>query len=227
MSLFYAHDCNRCSAKYTVFDLKHSSNISFISKDSNLYHIEVFAVCRNCRRASIFFVIFMAEAAIEATVQYIHSEIERPLGDLDPVFVGEITPADISVAKCPDHTPPNVRRAFDEAAKCVAISCPNAAGAMFRLCLETMIKEKYPSLSGRTLYLKLEQLVEEGRLPVGSEDLVSSIRVLDNDAAHEGDLTMEDAEDLLEFTQIALGRIYSEPARVLGAQGRRRERRQK
>ena len=47
-----------------------------------------------------------------------------------------------------------------------------------------------------------------------------------NDGAHQGTLTKEDAEDLLDFTFLLLERIYTELQRLKEAKTRREKRRE-
>ena len=46
-----------------------------------------------------------------------------------------------------------------------------------------------------------------------------------NDGAHAGNLSTEDAENLLDFTTILLERLYTEPERLRIAEERRIQRR--
>ena len=44
----------------------------------------------------------------------------------------------------PEHVPPNIQAAFSEAATCLAVGCWNAAGTMFRLCVDLATRPMLP-----------------------------------------------------------------------------------
>jgi hypothetical protein len=58
-------------------------------------------------------------------------------------------------------------------------------------------------------------------------EISTCIREDGNDGAHQGTLTKEDAEDLLDFTTALLERLFTEPRRLEIAQERRKERRER
>lgn len=77
----------------------------------------------------------------------------------------------------------------------------------------------------RSLGLRLDWLFKHGKLPAALAELSTCIKDDGNDGAHAGTLTKEDAEDLLDFTQALLERMYTEPERLRLAKARRDERR--
>ena len=104
---------------------------------------------------------------------------------------------------------------------------------MFRLCVDLATKSKLPAeettgLNARTrrdLGLRLPWLFENGLLPESLKDLSSCIKEDGKDGAHAGNLTEDDAADLLDFLVALLGRIYTEPERIRLAKERRDARR--
>jgi hypothetical protein len=140
---------------------------------------------------------------------------------------------DMATVEPPDHVPNNIAEIFQEGATCFSLGCNNAAGTMFRLCIDKISKSLLPEeitegLNHRTrrdLGLRLPWLFDNGRLPENLRDLSMCVKEDGNDGAHAGTLTNQDAEDLLEFTVILLERIYTEPERVKIAQERRESRR--
>jgi hypothetical protein len=106
---------------------------------------------------------------------------------------------------------------------------------MFRLCIDLATRAmlpngEVPGLNAKTrrnLGLRLPWLFDTGRLPDALKELSSCIKEDGNDGAHEGNLTENDAWDLLDFTSILLERIYSEPERLRKATARRGARRAK
>src|SRR5260370_39881292 len=84
--------------------------------------------------------------------------------------------------------------------------------------------ENVPGLNNRTrrdLGPRLPWLFEQGRLPSDFRDLSSCIREDGNDGAHQGTLTRQEAEDLLDSTIALLERIFTEPRRLEIAKERR------
>jgi hypothetical protein len=105
---------------------------------------------------------------------------------------------------------------------------------MFRACVDLATRPLLPEgdLDGlnsrvrRDLGLRLPWLFKNGLLPKDLAGLSSCIREDGNDGAHQGTLTREDAEDLLDFTRSLLERLYTEPGKLLAAGERREKRRQ-
>ena len=104
---------------------------------------------------------------------------------------------------------------------------------MFRLCVDLATKsmlptEEAPGLNTKTrrdLGLRLPWLFANGLLPEALKDLSSCIKEDGNDGAHAGNLTEDDASDLLDFSVSLLERIYTEPERLRLAKERRDARR--
>ena len=131
-------------------------------------------------------------------------------------------------------SPPEITAVFNEGATCLAVQCWNAAGTMFRLCVDLATKpllpegEDIPGLNSkvrRDLGLRLPWLFQNGKLPGTLHDLSHCIKEDGNDGAHAGTLTKPDAEDLCDFAYELLDRLYSEPKRLMQAQTRRENRR--
>jgi hypothetical protein len=150
-------------------------------------------------------------------------------------------------AQCPAHVPKTIKSVFDEGATCLAVNCFNAAGTMFRLCVDIATRELLPPrptpatptapvappapVTGltehirRTLKPRIDWLLDNHLLPEALRDLSTCIREDGNDGAHAGTLTKADAENLLEFTSILLERLYTEKQNVIIATKRRDARR--
>jgi hypothetical protein len=133
----------------------------------------------------------------------------------------------------PDHLPQPIAAAFTEAATCVAVGCWNAAGAMFRMCVDLatrplLPKEDLAGLNAKTrrdLGLRLPWLFNNAILPQELRELSACIHQDGNDGAHAGTLTKQDAEDLLDFATALLERMYTEPEKLRLAKERREQRR--
>lgn len=132
-----------------------------------------------------------------------------------------------------EFLPNEIAAAFREGATCVAVGCYNAAGTMFRLCVDLATRSMLPTeetqglnaKNRRDLGLRLLWLFASGRLPDSLKELSSCIKEDGNDGAHAGNLSQSDANDLLNFTSILLERIYTEPERLRLAKERRDARR--
>ena len=195
---------------------------------------EAFGVCRNCSRSTIFVI----EETTGHDPGFLNDNSPLKVKDsLNNYFkvVGFINLKDLAIVKPPDHVPERIANVFKEAATCLTVDCWNAAGSMFRACVDLATRpllpeEETPGLNHRTrrdLGLRLPWLFDNGKLPKDVREISTCIREDGNDGAHQGSLTKEDAEDLLDFTVALLERLFTEPRRLEIAQERRKERRER
>ena len=223
-------DCPRCRARKITFDITqiHITGIKY--KWQQWY--EAFCICRHCQRATIF----VLSESVHGDYKLVHkkgllnfrSAVNRYI-DIE----GHISLKDTAAAQPPEHIPENVEKIFREGATCLAVGCDNAAGTMFRLCIDLSTRAMLPggeveglnSKVRRDLGLRLPWLFDNGILPEALRALSSCVKEDGNDGAHEGTLKKEDAEDLLDFTYALLERIYTEPKRLQLAKERRLSRR--
>jgi hypothetical protein len=148
-------------------------------------------------------------------------------------ITGYVSLSDRAATPAPEFLPENILAAFNEGAKCLAVGCFNAAGTMFRLCIDMTTKDKLPkeeveglnSTVRRNLGHRLPWLFDNGYLPGDLRDLSHCIKEDGNDGAHEGTLSEADALDLLDFTTELLERVYTQPEKVRLAAERRAQRR--
>jgi hypothetical protein len=146
---------------------------------------------------------------------------------------GFVNISHLATAKPPAHVPDTIKVAFNEGAKCLAVECYNAAGTMFRLCIDLATKPLLPTedVDGlnatirRSLGLRLGWLFDHSKLPEALRDLSSAVKDDGNDGAHAGTLKVEDANDLLDFTVALLRRMFTEPKQLELSKARRTERR--
>lgn len=147
--------------------------------------------------------------------------------------MGFIGLKDIISKNPPEYIPKDIETVFKEGAACMAIQCFNAAGTMFRLCIDLATKAMLPETDDngldaqvrRNLGKRLPWLFKNGYLPETLQELSTCIKDDGNDGAHEGTLDQKDTEDLLDFTCMLLERIYTEPKRLQIAKERREARR--
>lgn len=223
-------DCPRCDAHKITFDITQA----IITRQEYGWQqwYEAFCVCRHCRRASIF----VLSESVHADYKYFHEVGLLSFTGAVNKYVdieGFISLKDTAACKPPEHLPENINKVFREGATCLAVGCYNAAGTMFRLCIDLVTKGMLPANEAnglnarvrRNLGLRLPWMFDQGILPEGLRELSACVREDGNDGAHNGTLTREDAQDLLDFTTILLERIYTEPERLRLARERRDRRR--
>jgi Domain of unknown function (DUF4145) len=150
---------------------------------------------------------------------------------LDPFFEVHrfVSLRDNTSKKAPEYVPEQIADAFDEGAACLEIECYNAAACMFRLCVDLATKPLLPpsvdqsnplpnEKQRRDLGLRLHWLFDKGLLAEDLRELAKCIREDANDGAHVGNLEKPDAEDLLDFTEALLERLYTRPEKLKLAQ---------
>lgn len=184
-------DCPRCGAVKVTLDVQ-ADKFVFAKHDWMRFH-EAFCVCRNCRRACL---LLLRQTEYEATqfltdngmAAWKNSSLNRVV-EVERV----ITIADLHAVPAPDHLPDDIRTAFEEGAKCLAVGCFNAAGTMFRMCVDLATRPLLPAEDSldnpnskvrRDLGLRLPWLFQKGRLPEPLHPLASCIREDGNDGAH-------------------------------------------
>jgi hypothetical protein len=223
-------NCPRCGAKEMTFDLMIQLLIKSEYNWKNWY--ETFCICRACNKSTVFIL----------SQKSIHDKdiVKKGLPNLGNAvnqimyIEGYVSLKDAAVESPPDHLPKNIKEAFIEGAACMSIGCCNAAGTMFRLCIDLATRAMLPEgevegliiRTRRNLGLRLSWLFDNGVLPEALRELSSCIKDDGNDGAHEGTLSKEDARDVFDFTYVILERIYTEPKRIELAKERRAARRQ-
>lgn len=223
-------DCSRCGSKRITFDLT-QENLLGMTHGWQLRY-EAFCVCRNCRKASIF----VLAQAIATDKSIVHKNGLVKLTGAVNQFMrieGIVSKKDDASVNPPQYLPQAIEAAFREGAMCLAVSCYNAAGTMFRLCVDLATRSLLPDgeIAGlnpktrRDLGLRLPWLFAYNHLPLALHDLSTCIKDDGNDGAHAGTLAKDDAEDLLDFTTALLERLYTEPEVLKLAKERREARR--
>ncbi len=202
-------DCPRCGAGHITFNLLNATSVL-----RNGQHVlEAFCVCQHCRQATIFELIPLREVDLSSIDGSVNNYVQ---------ILGYISIADFNARSSPAHLPSPIAAAFEEGAKCVAVGCFNAAAAMFRLSLDLATKELLPTdkTQGpnehitRRLALRLQWLFDNGMLPEPLRDLSLVVKDEGNAGAHDGTLDAADADDLIDFTERLLTRLYTEPEAI-------------
>lgn len=232
MSLLVA-DCPRCNTKRTTFDIKDTVVIRTEYGWQAIF--EAPSVCRTCGHFTVF-VLTQESSSHSGVIQKpgFFRSYDGSANDFVRI-TGFVNLKDLSANKPPDHLPEEIAKVFREGATCLAVGCPNAAGAMFRSCVDMATRALLPpgeveglnSKIRRDLGLRLHWLFQHGLLAKDLESLSRCIREDGNDGAHAGILSVEDAQDLVDFIEALLERLYTEPARLKIAEDRRDARRKK
>jgi len=109
-----------------------------------------------------------------------------------------------------------VRDDFVEALKCKSVSAYKATVVMCRRALQASCQQL--GASGTRLISQIDDLATKGKITTALKEMAHDIRKLGNDGAHPdedglGEVTKEDAEDILEFTRQYFEHVYVMPAR--------------
>lgn len=221
--------CPRCGAENMTFDLGAWNPLEKRYEWQLRY--DVFSICRNCVQSTIFIV------SMRDPHPYLFKNgLGGFSGSVNRCFdvEGFVSLKDQNKREPPAHLPLDILNAFVEGSTCLSVNCFNAAGTMFRLCIDLATAQLLPSgeveglnqKTRRDLGLRLPWLFDNGQLPHSLRDLSLCIKDDGNDGAHRGSLKSEDAEDLFDFTFEILDKVFTEPERIKIAQQRRVERRQ-
>lgn len=230
-------NCPRCGAQHITLDVP-GINRHYALSYQWQHSFEVFGVCRKCRLSSIH--VVTQRDADDASKKHAYSLAEGQLpalgSSLDVFFkvAGPVTTKDNAGNDPPEHLPNDIDRAFREGATCCVVKCWNAAGAMFRLCIDLATKAKLPPedrddikpYQRAKLSSRLAWMFDHSILPADLQSLSTCLREDGNDGAHDGTLSEADALDLEEFAIALLERLYTEPEKLKLAERRRKERRQ-
>jgi hypothetical protein len=220
-------DCPRCGAKEITFDLLREN---FLYAEYNWKSwFEAFCVCRRCHTSTVFRLTQRINCKIPSEGLVATKESVSRFMSID----GYISIKDALNRKPPQHLPKEIEATFREGATCLTVGCYNAAATMFRLCVDMATKSLLPEKDEnglnnkirRSLGFRLPWLLDNRYLPDELRGLSTCIKEDGNDGAHEGSLGKADAEDLLDFTEALLERLYTEPERLRLAEERRKERR--
>lgn len=224
-------DCPRCGANSITFDVYYDTLVGVQYKWQRWW--EVFAVCRRCGRSTTFKVKERNYATNETIVDSspLHF-VKGSIGGLVEIDDYLSIKDNINI-RAPEFLPADVDAAFREAATCIGVKCWNAAGTMFRLCIDLATRDMLPKedraglnpKTRRDLGLRLPWLFDNRFIPEDLRPLSACIRQDGNDGAHAGTLSQIDAEDLQDFSTALLERIFTEKERLKMAAQRREDRR--
>ena len=137
-----AANCPRCGSTKTTFDIYGSNPRGSRNVDwCRIY--EVYSVCRHCDKATLF---LLTTTEYNASENFQRNGLASFKGSINPYFAndGYVSLKDISITATPEHLPADIEAAFHEGAICRSVKCFNAAGTMFRLCVDLATQELLP-----------------------------------------------------------------------------------
>jgi len=213
-------NCPRCLASKVTFDVFASNALGAGPAGwDKLY--EAYCVCRNCNKGTVF----SLQLSDRGCSELFANSCDSFKGSITSYFknLGYLGLKDASGFETPAFLPPHIEDVFNEGSTCLAVKCFNAAGTMFRLCVdyatEDLLPDPGPELpvndrKRRDLGPRLQWLFDNKLLQEELHNLALCIKDDGNDGAHRGSLTSADAEDLLDFTVQLLERRYTYPKRI-------------
>jgi hypothetical protein len=157
------------------------------------YHGDTYSVLL-CRRCSSPFLLKESRYGVPGEFETVtESQVVYPTENRLPV----------------DGVPTSVRRAYEQAKQSFTASLYDPCALMCRRCLEAACK--HLGVSGRDLNARLEALEKSGLVDARMIRWAHGIRLLGNEAAHDPDsaVSLEDARDVLEFTEALLIYVFA------------------
>jgi hypothetical protein len=113
-----------------------------------------------------------------------------------------------------EHLPANIEELYNEARNCFAVNAYSSSVLACRKLLMNIANTKGAD-SGKTFAFYVDYLKTNHHIPSGSEAWVDIIRQKGNYATHEiPNVTKEDAEEMLKFTELLLRVVYEAPGNM-------------
>lgn len=233
---FVISNCNYCKTKNIRFDNKGFNKLT-------PHQWDILAICSHCNHPTVYRINRKSDVVFPLNELFARATTLKEIDNLNlssSFYIGStIVPPHNEITPCPEHVPENIKIVFDEAAICLSMKCYTASGAMFRLCLDVTTKEllqewletnqnstDQPNAKQKDkLFNRIDFLIEQRVIPTDLKEYVHHIRLDGNDAAHDGSTEKDEAEDLLDFSELFLERIYTVKKQLELAQERRLARR--
>jgi hypothetical protein len=107
---------------------------------------EVFVVCLNCSKSSIWLIGLSAHGQDRSEDFHGGKKIVEFNGSLNPFFeLGRsIGLRDNTTVSPPEHLPKEIEDAFNEGATCLSVDCYNTGATVFRLCVDLVTRPLLP-----------------------------------------------------------------------------------
>ena len=118
-------------------------------------------------------------------------------------------------ATAPIHTPDRVADIFRQGKESENSGLWDAAGAMFRKCVEIGLKDRFPDIDASlSPYKRIQKAADENRLTRELAEWAHSIRALGNEAVHEYTFTRVQANEISAFSEILLQYMFTLPGEL-------------
>lgn len=222
--------CARCGVDQVTFDIR---SWSPIGTSYGFSRSECLIRCRHCFKSSL--------VVLEKSQQS-YPDFENLKGHFANEMWDEVEVVVLIgfSAECPEYVPDDTKSIFDEAAKCLAVNCYDASGTMFRKVVDKITRNMLPAQPAddnkthpdfiawkvrKDLKLRLEWLLNNGKISSTLQPILDSVREDGNDAAHDK-IGREEAEDLQDFTIVFLETIFTVPGQIEANRLRRQTRRE-
>lgn len=214
--MFLVSTCPYCKTEKIPFDIKGFSH----ANNENAY---IFSICNHCAEPTIF--LIHPKNDDSKHIPILNEDYQQSINDYFTIKNITRPPENISY-QCPEHVPDSIQAKFDEAAQCHANDCIVASSIMLRLCLEKVIKNllKTNEEQERKLFDGIKTLSEKNIISKKIYNFAEEIRSDGNYAAHEGEMSLENLEDLFDFTIALLEDVYTQPKKLELSRERRAQR---
>ncbi len=165
------------------------------------------AVCRHaaCKHAVLLHALPASFTGVLLAAQYGTGEVGA-----------EVIPSP-RVDYRPEGVPKELARDFQEALQCAADGLGYGAALVGRRVLQAAVRAK--GGKGRNLEDEIDSIGDE--LGKSAAAAAHQVRFIGNDAAHADEVTVDDVDALLNFTQMVLQRLFIDPAAIAVAQEKR------
>jgi hypothetical protein len=205
--MIFEHTCPHCGLEHAGFTAL-AEKAHFAGGQTPTRHTIIFS-CPRC------FEIIAISIEVKAT----QSVLTNQRGDFLLLIkrtgrIVEIYP-DRESNSAPEHVSEPVKRCYLQAADNKKRKNFDAAGAMYRKCLDLATKELDPGLAGKKLDVRINALHAAGHLTTPMKDWAHNVRLDGNEAAHESEeLSPEEISQLAAFAEVFLQYAFSLPAQV-------------
>jgi hypothetical protein len=113
-----------------------------------------------------------------------------------------------------EYLPEGIERLYNEARKCISVSAYTSSVLSCRKLLMNVSVSK-GAQPGKTFAYYVNFLEDNHYIPPNSKEWVDHIRKKGNEATHEiPEMSMEDAIELIEFTEMLLRFVYEMPGKM-------------
>ena len=134
-------NCPRCGARHVTFDVQAAT---LVRLQYSWHHtFEAFGVCRHCHTSTIFILDEKTDHDTELFQDKSPLSVKASLNNYFSVN-RYVSVRDYGVVSPPEHLPEAIVTVFQEGATSINIGNWNAAGAMFRACVDLATRPLLP-----------------------------------------------------------------------------------